>query len=136
MLLLVLGYVTIALALVLVVTDVSAMLLHRRGLQSVADGAALSVAQDVSVDGLYADGRVLTLADQPTLQADAERYVARSDLPGAEAVATPAGGGATVQVVLRRDVRLPFAGLLDVLGVGGTQPVTATAHARLFCLGC
>ena len=46
-LLLTLCYALVAMALVLAVTDVSAMLLARRGMQGVADGAALAVAQDV-----------------------------------------------------------------------------------------
>jgi uncharacterized membrane protein len=133
-LLLVLSFTTIVLALVLGVTDVSALLLARRGLQSVADGAALAVAQDVSVAGLYGPSHRLTFADQPTLQADAERYVARSDLPDAAAAAAP--NGDVVQVVLRRSVRLPFGALLDLLGIGGTQELTASAHAQLRCLGC
>jgi uncharacterized membrane protein len=135
-LLLTLGYVTIALALILGMTDVSVLLLARRGMQSVADGAALSVAQDVSVAGLYGPEHTLSLADQATLQADAERYVVRSDLPDASALAAPAAGGTVVQVVVGRAVRLPFAGLLDALGIGGTQRLTVSAHARLACLGC
>ncbi|MFL6136732.1 MAG: pilus assembly protein TadG-related protein [Frankiaceae bacterium] len=136
-LLLTIGYAIIALALVLGLTDVSVLLLDRRNLQSVADGAALSIAQDVSVDGLYGrrDGDGLGLADRSTLQADAERYVARSDLPDAETVVVPIGSD-TVQVLVRRSARLPFAALLDALGIGGTQQVEASAHARLRCLGC
>ena len=138
-LLLTLCYTVIALALVLGVTDVSALLLARRGLQGVADGAALAVAQDVSVDGLYGPhpaGGGLVLTDRATLQADAEQYVARSDLPDAVTAVPDPAGGDTVRVLLRRSVRLPFAGLLDSLGIGGSQEVTVSAHARLTCLGC
>lgn len=135
-LLLTLCYVLIALSLVLAVTDVSAMLLARRGMQGVADGAALAVAQDVSVAGLYDDSGRLALTDRATLQADAERYVARSDAPDAATAVADPGGGDTVRVELARDVRLPFAALLDALGVGGTQTVRVSAHARLDCVGC
>jgi hypothetical protein len=135
-LLLTLCYVVIALALVLVVTDVSAMLLDRRGLQGVADGAALAVAQDVSVAGLYDDSGRLALTDRATLQADAERYVARSDEPDAATAVPDPAGGDTVEVLLARTVRLPFGSLLDALGVGGTQQVRVSAHAHLTCVGC
>jgi Flp pilus assembly protein TadG len=136
-LLLTIGYAVLALALVLGLTDMSVLLLARRGLQSVADGAALSIAQDVSVDGLYGrgDGDGIALADQATLQADAERYVVRSDLPDAEPTVVLTAGD-TVQVLVRRSVRLPFATLLDGLGIGGAQEITASAHAQLRCLGC
>lgn len=143
-LLLTIGYAVVALALVLGLTDVSVLLLDRRGLQSVADGAALSISQDVSVDGLYGGGGGhggtatdgIALADQATLQADAERYVSRSDLPDAEPVVEPLDGGDTVRVLVRRAVRLPFARLLDALGIGGTQEITVSAHATLRCFGC
>jgi hypothetical protein len=87
---------------------------------------------------LYGPGgdRSLDLADRSTLQADAERYVARSELPDAEPAVTLVGRGDTVQVLLRREVRLPFGGLLDTLRIGGTQGLAVSAHARLTCLGC
>jgi uncharacterized membrane protein len=121
-LLLTLGCVTIALMLVVVVVDASAVFLARRSLAAAADGASLAAAQSVSGPSVYATGagRRLPLAE---VQSAVARYAAAEGASLSARVERDAAGD-TVVVAGRKPVTLPFAG---VLGIG---PVTVTATSR------
>ena len=121
-LLLTLGCVTIALLLVVVVVDASAVFLARRSLAADADGASLAAAQTVSGPQVYARGAGprLPLAQ---VQAAVARYDATAGTSLRAAVEHGPGGDAVV-VTGRKPVTLPFVG---VLGIG---PVTVTATSR------
>lgn len=140
--LLIIGFVSIALVLVLIGIDVSKVFLARRALSSVADAAALSGAQALDRDAIYTGagagcGGLLpvdsTLAQQrvdEALDDDAD------DLHGTFNVVDP--GEATVQggivsVHLGGDVSLPFAGIigwLDPRRRDGRVHIDVVAHAR------
>ena len=120
-LLLILGCVTIALLLVVVVVDVSAVFLARRSLASDADGASIAAAQTVSRQTVYANGAGSSLP-LDAVQSVVARYAAgSSSLVGS---VQRGADGDVVVVTGRKPVRLPFA---SVLGIG---PVTVTATSR------
>ena len=125
-LVLVLGFAGILVALVAVVVDVSAVVLAKRAVASAADGAALSAAQAVDLDALYAGG----LGEQvPLSLADARRRVAAYEAQARRAQPGLVLGvrldGRTAVVTGTRSVRLPmrFPGSAAVR-------VTAVARAR------
>jgi uncharacterized membrane protein len=115
-LVLTLGYLVLALSLVLVVVDISALFLARRGLAADCDGAALAAAQSADATAVYAGttGVRLPLAQ---VQAAVERYDPSGELTAA------LRDGETVVVTGRRTVHLPVVGFL------GIHPVTVVAHA-------
>jgi uncharacterized membrane protein len=119
-LLLTLGCLVIALMLVVVVVDASAVFLARRSLASEADGASIAAAQAVSKPLVYTKGAGarLPLAE---VQAEVARYAADGDL---SASVEHTADGDTVVVTGRRGVTLPFVG---ALGIG---PVTVTATSQ------
>ncbi len=119
-LLLTLGCLTIALMLVVVVVDASAVFLARRSLASEADSASIAAAQAVSKPLVYTQGAGarLPLTD---VQAAVTRSAGGSAL---QAGVEHGPDGDTVVVTGRRRVTLPFAG---ALGIG---PVTVTATSR------
>ena len=122
-LLLTLGCVALALMLVVVVVDASAVFLARRGLAADSDGAALAAAQSVSTARVYAGG-----AGGRLPLADVQRVVAGYDA-GHPSMLTATvrhdTGGDTVIVSGRRDVRLPFAAMFGI----GPVTVMATSQA-------
>jgi uncharacterized membrane protein len=120
--LLTLGCVAIALILVVVVVDASAVFLARRSLASDADGASLAAAQAVSSQVVYANGAGARLP-LDAVEAAIARYEGAnpSQLTGAvEHEET----GDTVVVTGRRSVHLPFGSFL------GIDDVTVTATSR------
>jgi uncharacterized membrane protein len=119
-LLLTLGCVAIALMLVVVVVDASAVFLARRSLASEADGASVAAAEAVSKSQVYANGAGgrLPLGE---VQAAVSTYAVDADL---QAGVEHGVDGDTVVVIGHRGVSLPFVGFL---GVG---PVTVTATSR------
>lgn len=121
-LLLTLGCVAVALMLVVVVVDASAVFLARRSLASEADGAAVAAAQSVSKAQIYANGAGtrLPLAD---VQAAVARYAAGD--PGLDAAVEHGPDGDTVVVTAHRGVNLPLVGFLGA----GRVTVTATSRA-------
>lgn len=121
---LVIVYAAVALGLLLVAIDVSALFLARRNLANVADGAALAGTTGVDRAALYRTGGTngLPLSDALVVQ-EVARYLDDSgallDYPGLRW--TVATDGTEVTVTLLRSVTLP-PHLLAV-------PVSATAHA-------
>lgn len=121
-LLLTLGLVMVALMLVVVVVDASAVFLARRSLAADADGASLAAAQSVSGPEVYANGAGARLP-LAAVQAAVSRYDGNGS--GLTSSVEHATDGDTVVVTGRRAVRLPFVG---VLGIGDVT-VTATSRA-------
>ncbi len=120
-LLLTLGYVVIALGLVAVVVDASAVFLARRGLASACDGASLAGAQSVDVPGVYHGAATATLP-LASVQGAVARYQAEA-APQSSLVAAVTGGDHVV-VTGSRTVALPVSRLL---GIG---PLTVRARAE------
>lgn len=114
----------IAAMLALVVTDVSAIYLARRGLAADADGAALAAAQQVSQSALYSGqdtGDSLTLDDDVT--ASVADYSTDADPSGRTTLTGSLVNATTVRVTGTRVVSLP------VISIIGVHPVTVTASA-------
>ncbi len=119
-LLLTLGCLAIALMLVVVVVDASAVFLARRSLASEADGASIAAAQAVSKPAVYTRGAGARLP-----LAEVQAAVRDYDGDGAlEATVEHEADGDAVVVTGRRQVNLPFAGAF------GFGPVTVTATSR------
>jgi uncharacterized membrane protein len=119
-LLLTLGCLAIAMMLVVVVVDASAVFLARRSLASEADGASVAAAQAVSKPLVYAKGAGARLP-LTEVQAAVTQYAAD---PNLQATVEHEADGDTVVVTGHRRVSLPFA---SALGLG---PVTVTATSR------
>ena len=124
-LVLTLGFVLVLVVMVGVVVNVSSVVLAKRGVASAADGAAVSAAQALDLNTLYAEGLD---AQVPLSYGDADARVqayaadARSGQPGLQlSLASVAGGTAVVEGV--RVVRPPFP-------LFGTGDVTVRAVAR------
>jgi Flp pilus assembly protein TadG len=140
--LLIIGFVSIGLVLVVIGVDVSKVFLARRALSSVADAAALAGAQSLDRDAIYTGaaggcGDLLPL-DPSSAQSRVEEAVAddADDLHGnladmdAPEVNVDAG---VVTVQLGGDVSLPFAGIigwLDPRRRDGRVHVNVVAHAQ------
>jgi uncharacterized membrane protein len=126
-LLLTLGYAMLAIALVVVVVDVSAVYLARRNLAAACDGASLAAAQRVDETALYTSGgdvRVLPLDSAETISAEVAAYRDRTDASGRTQLTGTLQDGTTVVVAGTRSVELP------VVGVLGIHPVTVRAQAQ------
>jgi Putative Flp pilus-assembly TadE/G-like len=132
-LLLTLGFVVIAVLLVLGVTAVSRVFLHDRALTALADGAAISAASAIDEAAVY-EGRspdLLPLATEHVAQRvtayldDAEATGRFQSLQLVEA----STDGTTVTVRLSATVDLPFAVLLSDRYAAGF-PVEVVARAR------
>ena len=128
--LLALGCISIALILVVVVVDASAVFLARRSLASATDGASLAAAQSVSRQSIYLKGAGawLPLGEVEAAVAQYEGDDHPSDLSASVAHETT---GDTVVVTGRRAVRLPFSSFLGI----GRVTVTATSRASSVRLG-
>ena len=123
-LVLVLGFTGILVLLVAVVVDVSSVVLAKRAAASAADGAAISAAQALDLEALYAHG----LGEQvPLSPSDARSRVAayeaqaRTGQPGLSLGLRLEGR--TAVVTAARTVRLPFR-------LPGVRPVQVRAVAR------
>jgi uncharacterized membrane protein len=118
------GFVAVVLLMVAVVVNVSSVVLAKRGVAGAADGAAVSAAQALDHDALYAQGLG---AQIPLSAADAELRVqayaagARAGQPGLRLALSLEGSTAVVEGV--RVVGLPFP-------LPGRGPVTVRAVAR------
>lgn len=126
-LLLILGFTGILLVLVAIVVDVSAVVLAKRSAASAADGAAISAAQALDVEQVYAGG----LGEQIPLDSGlaAGRVGAYQGIVGAQQPGlrlTVVVQGRTAVVTARRTLRLP----LRVPGAFGTVEIEAVARAQ------
>lgn len=116
----------LALMLIIVVVDVSALYLARRGLSATADGAALAAAQKVNEPAVYtATGpiRALPLGDVRDAVA---QYEQEADPSGRTTLVGGLADPVTVHVDGTRTVRLPF---VSVFGIGQVT-VHASADAQ------
>ncbi|GAA4357885.1 pilus assembly protein TadG-related protein [Angustibacter luteus] len=142
--LLILGYLVVALALVVVVVDATAVHLARTQLLDAADAAALDAADAVDEGGVYGGSGVGggEGGDQIRLTDAAVRRQVRDYLAGyppprrltelTVARGTGATDGASATVVLTGDVRLPIGGwVVAGLSDGISVTVRSTATARL-----
>lgn len=139
--LLVIGYVSIALVLIVAGIDASKVFLAQRALSSAADSAALAAAEGVDTHAVY-DGPGIrcgtTLPLDPGKSAslavtavDDESDDLRRTFSHLEAPQTDVAGG-DVEVQLSGDVSVPFGkvlGWLDPKYPDGRVPVTEAAHA-------
>ena len=141
-LLLVIAYALIALSLVIVVVDMSAVHLQRDRLFALADAAALDASDALDQSRFYREGAQITvggeavavpLSDQ-SVRTSAQRYL-RAAGPGANlvtvAVDKPTGSpdGSTAQVTLVARAKLPLFSFVVARWSGGV-PLRATSRAR------
>lgn len=133
---LVLGYLLIALVLVIVTVDVTAVYFARTQLRDAADAAALDAADAADVDAVYRGGvqRDVPLTDE-TVRSAAGGYLASYRVPGrlGDVMLGPATGspdGATALVQLTARVHLPLLGpVVDAWAGGIALSVTSSARA-------
>ncbi len=128
--LLVIGFAVILLALVAVVVDASQIVLLRRSLASLADGAALSAAQSLAEDALYAG----QAGDSLPLDPDGARTAVAAYLrqAGADvALVDVAVTGDTVSVALAAHADLPLVGAVTEAFAGTTVTARATARSPI-----
>jgi Flp pilus assembly protein TadG len=131
-LILTIGFVVVIMLLVAVVVDASKLFLTRRALASVADGAAVSAAQDVDPAAVYASPAGEALPLSPTrVAADVRAYVRRaageSGLTDLQVVAVGVQGPDVTVTLSARSV-LPLVGL--VVGQTDGVLISVTARAR------
>lgn len=128
--LLVIGFAVILLALVAVVVDASQVVLLRRSLSSLADGAALSAAQSLAEDALYAGQAAGTLPLDPAgARSAAVAYLSQA---GADvALLDVAVTADTVSVVLAAHADLPLVGAVTDAFQGTTVTARATARSPI-----
>lgn len=127
-LVLLLGFTAVLLLMLAVVVNVSSVILAKRGLAGAADGAAVSAAQSLDLQALYArglrSGRIPLDRAQARVRVAAYEQQAAQGQPGLRLAVDISTDGTTAIVRGRREVRLPFGRLL------GFQPVQVEAEAR------
>ena len=130
---LLIGYLLVALLLIVVVVDVTAVHLQRGRLYGLADAAALDAADALDTGDFYRHGvrsAVLPVTDEG-VRVSVRRYLddARPRLDRV-AMAEPSGlDGENVQVTLTARARLPIVDAAVRRWAGGV-PLRVTAHAR------
>jgi hypothetical protein len=140
--LLIIGFVAIAAVLIVVGVDASKVFLAQRALSSAADAAALSAAQAVDKQAIYAGtgggcGGLLPLDDveaasRAASAVDDQADSLHSTFATLDAPQTEISAG-TVAVHLSGQVALPFGHILALLVPGhddGRVEVQATSHAQ------
>jgi hypothetical protein len=145
---LIIGYATIAMVLVIVGIDVSKVFLARRALSAATDAAAVAAAQGVDRSALYAGpgprcGGSLPLSRQHAAELAAEsmreahgtlrRVLATVDQPRTSV------SGSTVSVTGSGEVAVPFGRVLGWLSPhhhDGRVHVAETSSARSPVTGC
>ncbi|HEX3907073.1 MAG TPA: pilus assembly protein TadG-related protein [Mycobacteriales bacterium] len=139
--LLVIGYVSIALVLIVAGIDASKVFLAQRALSSAADSAALAAAEGVDTHAVY-DGPGIRCGTTLPLDQDKAASLAatavddqsdelRRTFSHLTAPQTAVAGG-DVEVQLSGEVSVPFGkllGWLDPKYPDGRVPVTEAAHA-------
>lgn len=126
--LLILGFTTIALLLLAVVTDASKLYLVRRDLAQLADGAALAGTRGVSASIRTGDTTNTIDLSQQAAETEAARYLSSLDNGGyADLTATITVTGPEVAVRLVATIDLPLA----VPGTSSTSTVRAEGSAVL-----
>lgn len=127
-LVLLLGFTAVLMLLVAVVVNVSSVILAKRGLASATDGAAVSAAQSLDLDALYASGldaeRLPLDPAQAATRVAAYEAQAAAGQPGLQLSVDVSADGTTAIVRGVRMVELPFGRIL------GFQPVRVEAEAR------
>lgn len=132
---LVLGFVVLALSVVVAVINVTAVQLARTRLLDVADAAALDAADALVTASVYRHGvgRNVEVSDA-TVQRSAGRYLASLPLPehvegwSLEAgTGSPDGSSAAVRLV--GQVRMPLANEL-LTALSGPLTISVESHAR------
>lgn len=131
-LVLMLGFAVVAVLLVAVVADASALFLTRRSLAGSADGAAIAAVQQLDREALYTGppGEALPLDSDRVLDA-VRMYVSAAGLDDRYEDFEVVGvrtDAETVSVTFRATRRLPFLGSF-VGGADGIE-IEATATAR------
>ena len=126
--LLILGFTTIALLLLAVVTDASKAYLVRRDLAELADGAALAGTRGVS-SSIRTDGATNTIdLSRTAAETEVARYLSAVDNGGySDLTATVTVAGPEVSVALRATIDLPLA----VPGTNTTVTVRAEGSSVL-----
>jgi hypothetical protein len=130
-LVLMIGFLTLAALLVVVVVNLSRVFLHDRALGAAADGAALAAVQALDEAAIYGGslGESLPL-DASAVQRQVREYAAAAELSrrfDGFAVVDARVEGPSVVVVLEATVDLPFVG---VVSDGWARGVHITAQAR------
>lgn len=141
-LVLVIGYATIAAVLIVVGVDVSKVFLARRALEAAADAAALAAAQGIDTHAVYngsglgcgdrlplSSARAASLAVASTQDDAANLRHTFASLDGPRTSVTRG----TVTVELSGEVAVPFGRVLawlDPARSGGEVRVTETSHAE------
>jgi hypothetical protein len=127
-----LGFAVVAVLLVAVVTDVSALYLTRRSLSGSADGAALAAVQELDREALYAGPPGDAVPLDPNAALDAVRVYSSTSRLGERFTDFDIVGVRTdsdsVTVTMHATRRLPFLGVL--LGAGDGVDIEASATAR------
>ncbi|GAB3593284.1 hypothetical protein GCM10027446_15360 [Angustibacter peucedani] len=137
--LLAIGYFLVALCLVAVVADATAVHLARTQLQDAADAAALDAADALTGSSVYSGGvtgESVPLTDRG-VRAQAEEYLTSYERPSrlealvlGDGTGTDDGRSATVELSAR--ARLPIAAPVVASFTGGiTVRVRSTARARI-----
>lgn len=134
-LILTIGFAVLLMLFIAVVVDSSKLFLTRRGLASLADGAAVAAAQDVDVATIYRSpsGEALPLL-AARARADVDAYVRRTapetGLTDVQIVATEVVG-TDVRVTLTARSMLPLISTATGATDGVLMTVTATARAAV-----
>jgi hypothetical protein len=127
-LVLLLGFTAVLLLMVAVVVNVSAVILAKRALASAADGAAVSAAQALDLEALYAgglgSGRIPLEPGQARARVASYAAQAAQSQPGLQLRVDLSDDGSTAIVRGVRLVELPFGRVL------GFRPVRVEAEAR------
>ncbi len=128
--LLVIGFAVILLALVAVVVDASQIVLLRRSLSSLADGAALTAAQSLAEGALYSGQAAETLPLDPAgARSAVSAYLSQA---GADVVLVEVTvADDTVSVALAARADLPLIGTVTQAFQGTTVTARATARSPI-----
>lgn len=127
---LVIGMIPVLLGLVVILTDLSVLYIHKRSLAATADSAAVAGAQSVDLETFYTSSPSRLPLDCTDSRRAITRQVTASKVdkrtPRISVVSTTCDGS-TVGVQLRSQVTLPFS---QHFGVRPQVQVAGSARAR------